>query len=260
MLKIAANISLMFREMPVLERFRAARDAGFDGVEMQFPYEDSVDDLARAARTVEMPVVLINAPVLSQYPAGLAGRPEMRECFRAQLPQIVEYAHALEVQHVHVLAGVSQSADEIERCLEMYTGSLLLAADALKPYGVGVLVEALNEIDVPDYLVDTLDVAQIVLDRCQRRVSMQFDVYHVTRMGLDAAAELRRWLPLVRHVQFADAPGRHEPGTGRVCFDALLDVLEGAAYEGWISAEYVPSAGTAQGLGWLGQWRSRRAR
>jgi hydroxypyruvate isomerase len=259
MLKIAANISLLFREVPVLERFRAARVAGFEGVEMQFPYAYSADDLARAARGAELPVILINAPVLPRYPAGLAGRPAMRECFRSQLPQIVEYAQALKVRHVHILAGCMDSDNGFERCLDVYTENLLLACHALEPYGVGVLVEALNGVDVPNYLVGTLNDAQTVLDRCQQRVSMQFDAYHVTCMGLDAAAELRCRLPVVKHVQFADAPGRHEPGTGSVRFDSLLEILDGGGYDGWASAEYVPSAGTAEGLAWLGQWRSRRA-
>jgi hydroxypyruvate isomerase len=260
LLKIAANISLLFREIPLLERFRAARTAAFEGVEMQFPYAESADDLARAARLGGLPVILINAPILPGYPAGLAGRPEMRERFRAQLPQIVEYAHALNVRHVHVLAGLEESTDSLERCREVYAENLLLAADALEPYGVGVLVEALNRFDVPNYLVGTLEDAQLMLDRCRQRAQMQFDAYHVTRMGLDAAAELQRWLPVVGHVQFADAPGRHEPGTGSVHFECLLDLLEVAGYDGWMSAEYLPLAGTAAGLAWLGRWRKRVGR
>jgi hydroxypyruvate isomerase len=258
MVRIAANISLLFREIPVLERFHAAAVAGFEGVEMQYPYAHSADELARAARAEPLPVILINTPQMPQYPFGLAGRPEMRERFRSQLPQVVEYAQALGVRYVHVLAGLAESCDGFENCLEVYTENLLLAAQALEPHGVAVLVEALNRIDVPNYLVGTLDDAQTVLDRSQQRVSMQFDAYHVTRMGLDAAAELRDRLAVVKHVQFADAPGRHEPGTGSVRFDSLLDVLEGGEYAGWASAEYVPSEKTATGLAWLAQWRNRR--
>jgi hydroxypyruvate isomerase len=259
MLKIAANISLLFREIPLLERFRAAQASAFDGVEMQFPYEESADDLARSARLGGLPVILINAPNLPDFPAGLAGRPEMRERFRSQLPQIVEYAVALNVRHVHVLAGLKESTHSLERCRDVYTENLLLAADALEPYGVGVLVEALNRFDVPNYLVGTPEDAQLILDCCHHRVRMQFDAYHVARMGLDAAAELQRWLPVVGHVQFADAPGRHEPGTGSVRFESLLDLLDGAGYDGWMSAEYVPSASTGAGLAWLARWRSHVA-
>jgi hydroxypyruvate isomerase len=255
MLKIAANIGQLFHEIPLRERFPAAQAAAFDGVELQFPYTESADDLARAARQGGLPVILINAPNMPDFPAGLAGRPEMRKRFRSQLPQIVEYAHALHVRHVHVLAGLKESTHSLERCRDVYAENLLLAAEALEPYGIGVLIEALNSFDVPNYLVGTLEDAQLMLDRCRQRVRMQFDAYHVARMGLDAAAELQRLLPVVGHVQFADCPGRHEPGTGRVRFEPLLDLLDGAGYDGWMSAEYVPSAHTAAGLAWLARWR-----
>ena len=136
--KIAANISMLFREVATLDRFQAARAAGFDGVEMQFPYAESPNELARAAQAAGMPIVLINAPVSRQYPFGLAGRPEMRDSFRSQLTQISEYAEALDVRFVHVLAGPSYSIDERESCCRTYAENLLLAADALAPRGVGV--------------------------------------------------------------------------------------------------------------------------
>jgi hydroxypyruvate isomerase len=253
--KIAANISMLFREVATLDRFQAARAAGFDGVEMQFPYAESPNELARAAQAAGIPMVLINAPVSRQYPFGLAGRPEMRDSFRSQLTQISEYAEALDVRFVHVLAGPIYSIDERESCCRTYAENLLLAADALAPRGVGVLVEALNAHDVPNYLIGTLADAESLLDRCRQRVGLQFDLYHVARMGLDPAAELKRLLPLVRHVQFADAPGRHEPGTGSLGFESSLGVLGKGGYRGWLSAEYIPLAATSAGLGWLSSWR-----
>jgi hydroxypyruvate isomerase len=256
--KIAANISMLFREVAMLDRFHAARAAGFDGVEMQFPYSEAPNELARAARAEALPIVLINAPVSRQYPLGLAGRPEMRASFRSQLPQISEYAEALDVRFVHVLAGPIYSNDERESCCCTYAENLLLAADALAPRGVGVLVEALNAHDAPNYLVGTLADAESMLDRCRRRVGLQFDLYHVARMGLDPVVELKRCMPFVRHVQFADAPGRHEPGTGGVQFDSVLEVLTApGGYGGWLSAEYIPRAATSAGMGWLGSWRRR---
>jgi hydroxypyruvate isomerase len=253
--KIAANISMLFREVTLLDRFRAARAAGFDGVEMQFPYAESPDELARAARVAAMPVVLINAPVSREYPAGLAGRPEMRDSFRSQLAQLGEYAQALNVRFVHVLAGPINSIDERESCRSTYAENLLLAADVLAPLGASVLVEALNSHDVPNYLVGTLEEAESILDRCGQHVGLQFDLYHVARMGLDPAVELKRLLPLVRHIQFADVPGRHEPGTGSLEFESSLRVLRKGGYRGWLSAEYIPLAATSAGLGWLDSWR-----
>jgi hydroxypyruvate isomerase len=253
--KIAANISMLFREFAMLDRFQAARAAGFDGVEMQFPYAEPPDAMARAARAAGMPVVLINAPVSREFPVGVAGRPEMRAAFRSQLPQIGEYAEALNVRFVHVMAGQINSIDDRERCRGTYVENLLLAADALAPRGISVLVEPLNVHDVPNYLVGTLADAKVIIDRCRARVGLQFDLYHVARMGLDPAAELKPLLPLVRHIQFADAPGRHEPGTGHVGFESALAVLDAGRYEGWLSAEYIPLAATAAGLSWLDSWR-----
>jgi hydroxypyruvate isomerase len=253
--KIAANISMLFRELAMLDRFQAARAAGFDGVEMQFPYAEPPDELAHAAKAAGMPVVLINAPVSREYPFGLAGRPEMRASFRSQLPQIGEYAEALNVRFVHVLAGRINSIDERESCCGAYAENLLLAADALAPQGVTVLVEPLNVHDVPSYLVGTLAEVKDIVGRCRQRVGLQFDLYHVARMGLDPAAELKPLLPLIRHIQFADAPGRHEPGTGNLGFEAPLAVLDAGGYEGWLSAEYIPLAATSAGLTWLDSWR-----
>jgi hydroxypyruvate isomerase len=257
MLKIAANVSLLFREVTLLERFQAARAAGFDGVEIQFPYTEPASALARAVETGGFPVILINGPVTSPaYPFGIAGRPEMRDAFRAQLPQLREYAAALKVSFVHVLAGCVNSIAERENCLSTLVENLLLAAEILASCGIGVLIEPLNSIDVPNYLLDSLPVAWSILNRCEHRVALQFDAYHIARMGLDPVLELERALPSVRHVQFADVPGRHEPGTGHIDFRSILSVLRAAQYKGWLAAEYVPERSTATGLGWLGQWRS----
>jgi hydroxypyruvate isomerase len=258
MLNIAANISMLFREMPLLERFQAARDAGFDGVEMQFPYADTAQSLSMAAKAAGIPVVLINGPITpGTHPLGIAGRPGMRDSFRAQLPQICEYGEALDVKFVHILAGLETTPDERGRCWDTYVDNLSFAASILGERGIQALIEPLNPLDVPQYLLGTLDDAQMVIERCGGGVGLQFDAYHVARLGLDPAAELQRLLPLVRHVQFADAPGRHEPGSGRVAFGPLLDVIRTTGYQGWLGAEYLPANTTVSGLQWLDAWRSR---
>lgn len=257
MLNIAANISTLFREVPLLERFQAARAQGFDGVEMQFPYSESASVLARAGLAAGMPVILINVPVLPAiHPFGIAGRPEMRDFFRGQLPQIREYAEALAVRFVHVLAGCVHSSDERESCYSTYVDNLLFAAEILGPRGIKVLIEPLNPIDVPNYLVGSMSIAESILHRCGDCVGLQFDAYHVARMGLDPVDELKRALPHVRHLQFADAPGRHEPGTGSIPFEALIGALTTARYGGWLGAEYMPLGTTAADLKWLTTWRA----
>lgn len=258
MFDIAANISVLFREIPLLARFQAAQAAGFDGVEVQFPYAETAHSLAAAARSAEIPVILINGPIQpGTYPLGISCRPEMRDSFRAQMTQICEYAEALKVRFVHILAGTEKSQGERPRCRDVYVDNLLYAAAALGERGIQVLIEPLNSQDAPDYLLGTLEDARTILERCGGRVGLQFDAYHIARMGLDPTVELQRMLPLVRHVQFADAPGRHEPGTGGISFESLIDVLEAARYRGWLGAEYLPLDGTAAGLQWLESWRSR---
>jgi hydroxypyruvate isomerase len=260
MTRIAANISMLYCELRMLDRFEAAAASGFDGVEMQFPYAEPGEALAHAAVAAKMPVVLINAPVSREHPTGLAGRPEMRAAFRSQLTQIRDYAEALGVDFVHVLAGRVEFPDERELCCAIYAENLLLAADVLAPLGVTVLIEALNPHDYPNYLVDSLDRADSILARCRQRIGLQFDLYHVARMSQDPAAQLAARLPRVRHVQFADVPGRHEPGTGALNFESSLSVLDACGYRGWLSAEYSPVAATATGLGWLESWRRSASR
>lgn len=254
-MKIAANISLMFTELPMTLRFEAARSAGFDGVEIQYPYAEPAAALSRAAAAAAMPVVLMNAPVLpGLHPLGIAGRPELRQEFLAQLPRVRQYAEALGVQFVHVLAGRCENETERAQCEEAYVENLLLASRALAGCA-HVLIEVLNPLDAPGYLLGGFSRAQGVIARCAGAVSLQFDVYHAARLGLSPERELERLLPLVKHVQFADAPGRHEPGTGEIDFEPILHVLRGGTYAGWLGAEYRPAGRTASALYWLAAWR-----
>jgi hydroxypyruvate isomerase len=257
-LKFAANLSLLFNEWPMLDRFAAARDAGFDGVEIQFPYDEDVRELERAASRAGVTTVLINAPVQAElHPFGLAGRPEFKETFQANLQRTLEYAQALKVKKVNVLAGCSHARAERQQCLDVFVDNLLAAHEVLNPAGIEVVLEVLNGHDVPGFLLTTFENAELILKRCDGRVGLQFDVYHAAMMGLDPGKTLARLLPSVRHVQFADAPGRHEPGTGTVRFDDVWQRLFVANYAEWISAEYRPSTTTLASLGWLAQWRAR---
>ncbi len=252
-MKISANLSLLFKEVPLLERFEAARRAGFDAVETQSPYAESPADLHRAAADAALPVVLINGPsIANTYPSGFAGRPEMRDEFRAQMPMVAEYASALNAQCVHIMAGVALPEDR-EACLNTYVENLLFAAHALP--GRQVLIEFINPHDMPGYLNHGLPVALDLLRRCSGQVKLQFDLYHAARTELNIVKELAACLANVAHIQFADSPGRHEPGTGTTPFAAILKMLGAAGYGGYLGAEYNPIAGTVDGLKWLSEWR-----
>jgi len=251
-IQFSANLSLMFRELALLERFDAARAAGFGAVEIQVPYELEAAALARAADAAGLPIVLINAPMGPDRTApGMACRPEHRDVYRAELARAAEYAHALGTPCVNVLAGRA-APQERETCLEQLVESLSLAAEVLAGAGARALLETVNPIDAPGYCVPSFELAAEVLARCDRRVGLQFDVYHAARLGLEPDAAFARVRPLVRHVQFADAPGRHEPGTGTLPFARIFDAIESSGYTGWVGAEYHPStARTADSLEWL---------
>jgi hydroxypyruvate isomerase len=257
MIPIAANLSTLFREIPWPERFLRARAQGFDGVEIQSPYAVPADSLARAARGAELPVVLINGPVdAATRSFGIAGRLEDRSVFRAQLPMIEDYALALGVRYVHILAGQIDPSEEQASALEVYVENLAVAAERLAPRGVEVLIEPLNAHDAPQYLLASYELAVDVVRRCGPGVGLQFDIYHATRMGLDAASELERRLPIIRHIQFADVPGRHEPGSGDIAFERLLAKLLDVGYTGWLGAEYFPLQPGADAPAWLSLWRA----
>lgn len=257
-LKFAANLSLLFREWPMLDRFAAARDAGFTAVEIQFPYDESPDALHRAITRAGLTGVLINTPMLAGVqPFGFACRPELAELFRTNLPRTLEYAQALGARKVNVLPGAETAPAERGRCAEVLVENLLRADDVLGAAGIEVTLEVINRQDVPGYFLRNYEDADQILARCGGRVGLQFDIYHAAMLGLDPAKEAARRVAAIRHVQFADAPGRHEPGTGGIPFDAVFAVLLSAGYAGWVSAEYRPAAATLAGLAWLSDWSAR---
>jgi hydroxypyruvate isomerase len=260
-IRICANLSTLFQDLPWPHRFAAARAGGFDGVEMQFPYSQPAEILALAARAAALPVVLVNAPVdPPAHPLGIACRPELKAQFRAELARIEEYALALGVRWVHVLAGRPEAGADRAGALRVYTENLVLAAERLRPHGIEVLIEPLNRHDAPGYLLHSFDLAAEIIAVCGAGVGLQFDIYHATRMQLDVAEELGRALPLIRHIQFADAPGRHQPGTGSVRFEPLIAKLIEARYAGWLGAECFPDGAHGDSLGWLAQWRAWMSR
>ncbi len=250
-LKFSANLSVMFRELPLLARFAAARAAGFRAAEIQIPYEFPASELARAAAEAGLPVILINAPMGPDRSPGMACRSEHRSIFPAALERAAEYAQALSTPNINVLAGRAEP-HEREECLQQLAEHLSIAAEVFARVGARALLEAVNPLDVPGYCVPNFELAMRVLEACDRRVGLQFDVYHAARLGLEPDVAFAAVQPQVAHVQFADCPGRHEPGTGKVPFERVFAAIERSGYEGWLGAEYHPSSErTADTLGWL---------
>jgi hydroxypyruvate isomerase len=251
MLGLSANISLLFREMPLLERFAAAHEAGFPTVEIQNPYEHSACALTSAARAANVDIILINAP-MGEDPRtfGTAGLADRDGLFRAELERAAQYAQQLGARLVNVLAGRAEPHEQ-QAAMRRVTDNLAIAAEILAQADAAPLLEVINPVNAPGYCVADFERAAAILEATDRRVGLQFDVYHAGMLGLDPARAFLQHLKRIRHVQFADSPGRHEPGTGTLDFSRIFRVIRDSGYGGWLGAEYHPAGTTAAGLGWM---------
>jgi hydroxypyruvate isomerase len=256
-MRLIANISLLFLELPLKERFAAAARHGFEGVEIQFPYEEDAKALRAAAGA--LPIELINLPAGAPDAGdvGLSTDAGRRNLFHAGIEQGLRMAETLGCSKVNVLCGApppGQAADVTQATL---AENLRRAAERLAGSGIAVMVEPVNPFDVPGYWIDGLDKGLALLDRVAHdNLRLQFDLYHMARTEPDLVAAIARAGAHIGHVQFADTPGRHEPGTGTIDFAAARRVLEATGYAGAISAEYRPRGDTASGLGWMRAWRA----
>lgn len=256
--RFAANISTLFTERPMPERFAAARDVGFRAVEIQFPYEHPADALARAKDEAGVEVVLINTPPgdAAAGERGLGGLPGREADFRAAVAQALEYAEALGAPLIHCMAGIAPDGAERAACLETLAANLEWAADTLGRAGIRPTLEAINDRDMPGYLVADSRAALGVLDRAGRpEIGFQLDLYHLWVKEGDLLEVLHRTIRRTAHIQFADAPGRHQPGTGVIELDAMFVAVDAMGYDGWIGAEYNPSRPTEQTLAWFEPYR-----
>lgn len=258
-MKIAANLSMLFTELPLAERVLAARVAGFDGVEIQFPYELPAIRLKELLERAGLPLVLINLPAgdLMQGGAGLAGVPARQAEFNAALQEALTYAAMTRPMAVNVLPGRLAEGVERQQALDTLTANLRKTAEAFAPLGIRVLCEAINPLDMPGFLVNTPEHLLALLEAVDHpNCQAQLDLYHMARQQLDIPAGIRLLVGRIGHVQFADHPGRGAPGSGELDFPTLLGALRDSGYDGWLGAEYRPGEqGSEASLGWLADWR-----
>lgn len=255
-MKLAINLSTVFTEQPLLKRFAAAAARGFDTVEIQFPYQESATDLAAAAEQAGVRVHLINMPVGDFLDGGngVAAHPERTDLFGTALDTCEPYIRALKPTCVNVLAGRRAAGYSTEACLATYADNLMLAAQRFAPLNVNTVFEALNAYDVAGSLVSDLATQCRIMDNCgSGGPRLQIDFYHMATSGEDIVAFLRNELWRVQHIQFADVPGRGEPGSGQLDFISLFELLRAGNYAGCVAAEYRPSAASEASFGWLQQ-------
>jgi hydroxypyruvate isomerase len=248
--KLAANVSMLFPQLPFLDRFAAARKAGFRYVEYQFPYEHDAGEVARRARDAGVEVVLHNLPP-GNYAKGergiacLAGRE--RE-FREDVERGIAYAKAAGCPRMNCLAGLAPADDEH---LAVLVDNLRYAARKLGAAGLQLLIEPINTRSVPGFFLTRSQQAVDVLNAVgEGNAFVQYDLFHMQIMEGDLAATIERLLPRIGHMQIADVPARNEPGTGELNFDFLLRHIDSLGYSGWIGAEYNPKGDTLEGLKW----------
>ena len=248
--RLAANLSLLFTEQAFLDRFAAAAAAGFRYVEYQFPYGHGVAEVAEAARRAGVEVVLHNLPA-GDMPAGergVASLPGRESEFRAGVERAIEYASAARCPRLNCLAGLAP----VDRAhFDTFVANVRHAARRLSEVGLQLMIEPLNTRSVPGFFLTGSRQAIDVLDAAgEGNAFLQYDVFHMQIMEGDLAATLERLLPRIGHVQIADVPARHEPGTGEVNFPFLLAHLDAIGYSGWVGCEYNPLGDTVQGLKW----------
>ena len=244
---------MLFAERPILERPAAARAAGFDVVEVQFPYEQPLADWVRAKQQAGVEVLLINSPPgdFAAGERGLAAVPGREADFRSAIAQARDYAAALGVARVHVMSGIPPAGAEPERRAATLAANLDHAASVLAEVGAVAQVEALNSRDVPGYqLVSTRAALAAIEAAGHPNLAIQYDLYHMQIMEGDLIRTMEAHLSRIGHIQFADNPGRHEPGTGEINFAAVFAAIDAMGYAGYLGAEYTPSTRTEDTLAW----------
>jgi len=252
--KFAANLTMLFNEVPFLERFAAAKAAGFTAVEYLFPYAYDKNELASLLKTHGLQQVLHNLPA-GNWDAGERGiscHPDRVEEFRAGVDKAIEYATALGCPQVNCLAGKVPAGVTREQAHATFVANLKFAAEKLKKAGLKLLIEPINSYDIPGFFLNYTAQAAAILDEVgSDNLYIQYDLYHAQRMEGELAATVQKHLARIAHVQLADNPGRNEPGTGEMNYPFLFRHLDAIGYSGWIGCEYKPKTTTVEGLGWI---------
>ena len=254
----AANLTMLYTELDFLDRFAAARADGFEGVEYLFPYAYPAERLAELLGEHGLAQVLHNLPAgdWAAGERGIAVRPDRVAEFRHGVGEAIRYATALGCTRLNCLAGIAPPGADPATLRRSFVDNLRWAAPRLRDAGIRLLIEPVNTFDIPGFwLAGTRQALDVIDEVGSDNLYLQYDLYHAQRMEGELAATLEAHLPRIAHLQLADNPGRHEPGTGEIHYPFLFDRIDRLGYAGWIGCEYKPRAGTRAGLGWLREAR-----
>jgi hydroxypyruvate isomerase len=251
--RLAANLTYLFTELEFLDRFEAAAKAGFRAVEYQVPYAYDKQAMVERLREHRLEMVLINLPAgdVQAGDAGMACDPNRRQEFQDGVEKGIDYARALGCPQLNCLAGIAPAGVSSGDLFDTFVENLRFAAKRFSLAGLRLLIEPINTRDRPGFYLSRSTQAMEIIDAVgEENLFLQFDVYHTQIMQGDIVRNFEAHRERIRHVQIADNPGRHEPGTGELNFPFILASLDSMGYEGWVSCEYAPSTNTGDSLGW----------
>jgi hydroxypyruvate isomerase len=253
--KFCANLGFMFPEHPFIERFAAAAEAGFRAVEFPYPYDHDARELVEHLGAHDLEQVMINSPKGNARTGdhGMACDPQRRGEFEDGIGLAVDYARSMGTSRVHVMAGKRPEGTAPDVLLETYVDNMKFAARALGEHGIKALIEAINtKIDIPGYFLERPSDAVAILRAAEEpNLYLQFDFYHAQIMEGNLTRLFHDALPVTGHIQIADTPGRHEPGTGEINYAYVFRMIDEAGWDDWVGCEYRPKAATLDGLGWM---------
>ncbi|MDF2999166.1 MAG: hyi [Xanthobacteraceae bacterium] len=252
--RFAANLTMLYNEVPFLDRFEKAASAGFAGVEYLFPYDFAAEDLVARLKANGLKQVLHNLPAgnWGAGERGIAIFPDRVEEFRAGVDKAITYATALGCPQVNVLAGIVPTGADKAELHKTFVENLKYAAPRIKDAGLKLLIEPINTRDIPGFFLNyTKQAKDIIAEVGSDNLFIQYDIYHMQIMEGDLARTIEANLSQIAHIQLADNPGRNEPGTGEINYNFLFRHLDAIGYAGWVGCEYKPKGDTTAGLGWL---------
>lgn len=252
--KFAANLTMLFNEVDFQDRFKAAAEAGFKGVEYLFPYAYPKEQLVELLSLNGLTQVLHNLPAgdWAGGERGIAVLPDRIGEFQDGVGKAIEYATALGCKQVNCLSGIAPAGADADKLRETFVSNIRFAGQQLQSHGIKLLVEAINTFDIPGFYVSRTQQTLDLIDAAgTENIFVQYDIYHMQRMEGELAATIKKNLPRIAHMQLADNPARNEPGTGEINYPFLFDYIDKLGYDGWIGCEYKPAAKTTDGLGWV---------
>lgn len=259
MIKFAANLTMLFNEHDFLHRFAAAAAAGFEGVEYLFPYDYEADILAHQLERHGLRQVLHNLPAgnWAAGERGIACLPGREGEFQDGVARAITYARTLNCPQLNCLVGIPPADADREKVHATLVSNLRFAARALEAQSIRLLVEPINSYDMPGFYLNRTAQTLALFDAIgESNLWLQYDIYHMQRMEGELATTMRKHLARIAHIQLADNPGRHEPGTGEINYGFLFSELQAIGYDGWIGCEYKPKTSTIEGLIWLARARA----